>query len=447
MKIEKNTQGLIKILFVFMIFMLLFTFLSRASKSITTPKVQTTELSEMLLNDEMTVTGVVKKSRVLPIFVLENQKVKELRVHLGQKIKKDTPLFSVDMDYLAQQIAEKERELKKQTVQEEAEANSSANQKKLQALKITQAQESYNQSVQSAEKRVTAAQEELTQAENALKKEAKSEELKQMVAEKKKMLETAREEQSTTLIQAKQTLELAQSETLETSGSGDLAKLEQESIRETLKKLKELHVEKGVVKAKIEGIVSKINLLSGALTSVEAPILVEDTTSNSVLEVDLTKDQLSYFSIGQAGEVEGVSESGASVLSKESVVSEVKSDPQNPEMMKAVISLGEGDFQYQSQGVLTIEKSSQKYPYCLPITALKGTEGGYFVLTLEKRKTALSTENVARKQSVKILAKNETTVAIQKNDLLEGSKIILELNKSISDGDVVRVQEVSENEE
>lgn len=89
----------------------------------------------------------------------------------------------------------------------------------------------------------------------------------------------------------------------------------------------------------------------------------------------------------------------------------------------------------------TVEQSSGPYSCCVPLTALYGQEGQEYVFVVDTVDSILGEVQVARKVSVQVKEKNQTTAALAEGTLSGSQKVITEANREIQDGSRVRLQQ------
>lgn len=85
------------------------------------------------------------------------------------------------------------------------------------------------------------------------------------------------------------------------------------------------------------------------------------------------------------------------------------------------------------------EKESKEYKAVVPISAVREDSKGRYVLIVKEESTILGKEKTACRVDVKILKKNESSAAVD-SALLSDDEIIVDSNKSIKEGDRVRIE-------
>ena len=88
--------------------------------------------------------------------------------------------------------------------------------------------------------------------------------------------------------------------------------------------------------------------------------------------------------------------------------------------------------------LVNITHTYEKYDFVVPISAVYSDVSSSYVLVLKEKETMLGTEMVASKVLIKVGASNTEYVGIKSDGLSDKDKIIINSNKHIDAGDVVR---------
>ena len=121
-----------------------------------------------------------------------------------------------------------------------------------------------------------------------------------------------------------------------------------------------------------------------------------------------------------------------------------QSDPQNSRILKFEI-----DSESVSQGdnvQLQIAESSKTYDLVVPNSAVRSDSNGTFVLVLQTRQSPMGNRYIVSRESVKVLAKDDTNSAIS-GAIGAYSYVVTESTKMISSGDQVRLADEVERED
>ena len=88
--------------------------------------------------------------------------------------------------------------------------------------------------------------------------------------------------------------------------------------------------------------------------------------------------------------------------------------------------------------LVNITHVSEKYDFIVPISAVHSDALSSYVLVLKEKETMLGTELVASKVLIKAGASNTEYVGIKSDGLSDKDKIIINSNKHIDAGNIVR---------
>lgn len=449
-------RKLLKGLAVFLVIIIIFGILTRISENLTVPLVEVKSLSSQVLEKSITLKGRVKKSMTVPVFTTANQRITGIEVRTGQSITLGTPLFSIDLDYLEEQIAEIQYDIDKlehtiQTVREENTNTSESHQ-----LVVLQAQEQYNQTVQKYDNSLAEAQTALENAQAAYQAymelpenypDVTEEELLLACSEKQSEYQALVEEREQVVLQAKQAVETAEQENVKVSDTTS-EEIDLKQKQEEMEELVRLKEQGGIVTSELEGVVAEIKITTGSLTTDEAAFLIENTSSDNIVEVQTDAENETYLTGEVALQVTGTDEDGNALICDTASIAGKEYDENNPDEIEVTISLGQENFAYGSEVTVKIVQSSQKYENCIPASALHESKNGYYVLVVDKRQTFAGEEEIAMAVDVRLIEINGAYAAIEKNLLLDGEKIIVNANKTVGSGDKIRRKEsASEMEE
>lgn len=90
---------------------------------------------------------------------------------------------------------------------------------------------------------------------------------------------------------------------------------------------------------------------------------------------------------------------------------------------------------------IVVSSKSRKYGTCVPLAALRQGDGNsYYVLVVTEKETVLGKELIVKKVDVKIEKRDGEYAAVTEGALGRNDKIIIDSNKTIEDGDRVRLE-------
>ena len=112
--------------------------------------------------------------------------------------------------------------------------------------------------------------------------------------------------------------------------------------------------------------------------------------------------------------------------------------------IKVSIAMQGDDFLPGESAQMTATRKSESYDYLVPVTAVWQENNKAYVLLLETENTVLGEQYIARKAEVQILDKNSSYAAVSGNSLSADCQIITDSDRTVGNGDVVRMTENNE---
>lgn len=268
---KPRKTGIWKLIGLFFAGMVLFTLLSRAVYQRGTAVVSTEKPSGGVIAHTVEVTGKIVENQELAVNTHPGLRIDRVLVNEGQQVAEGDVLFTLDLDYLAEEILNQKQEMEKLklTIQDGYSQNSAAQQRRANAQ--AQAEENYNVAVSQAETALDRAERNLERAQEALDnfyhgvsdREAEEEALKEAcqgaeanVSAAASALEDIRQEQETAIQTALSQAQAAQEEEL-TQEQQDAIKVEVEqsyaqSIQEAEYALEDANQEKAQADSNLE---------------------------------------------------------------------------------------------------------------------------------------------------------------------------------------------------
>ena len=410
-------QKALKILGYFLVLMFILTILSRFADSLLIPIVKTETSKGMTITHEVEANGSIIQNREEGIDVIENLKVSHVNVYPGSEIKEGDTLFEIDLTDLKSQIQQVENEIS------EKEKN------------LSRATEDYNLAVSRQDKIISDALDAYKEAENLVNKyNNASEEEKQSLDKeaieydynlKKTAYNQAVNDKSSNLLMEKRALE----DVKEASNTDELKK--------KLENLKKIEGSEGKFVSEKEGIVTNVAVVAGDVTGAGSAVYLADKESGYKFVAELSKDLKKYAKQGQSVVLKiGNSNNEIGDLTIDSIS---KGEDDN---YKVSVLLPTGVGEIGDGGNLTLSSKSKKYQVCVPLEALhQEGQDKYYILVVGEEDTILGTEKVAVRVDVSIADKNDTYAALTEGTISNSQKIIVSSNKTIKEGDRVRLEE------
>ena len=437
---------------IFLIVAVLCTIISRGLYVASIADVTLKEPNARVLNHDIETSGMIEQKRKIVVLTEADQIVTDIYVKEGQKVKSGDPLFSIDLDYLKQQIDVMKNERKQLGYQIEDAKNQEEDKKKQDNLNRGQAKDNYDYLVDKWETQIAKDAEAVESAkeayENSLKQETEDgSETQQLLAE----WEEAQAQYEADIIQrdgelfeAGQTVESSQL-TVSDSTSEEQLKLQREQIDMKMEGLNLLASQEGKVLADTEGAVSEILVHTGEATPATASILLSDLSSGIQTTVTLNEDEAKHITEQSQVTMRGTGSNGEEVVLTDVNIQSVKEKKEGEDsasVFEAVLATPETAFEEGANVSVEIKNPSKEYEICIPLEALH-TDGvdKYAVYIAEEQDTLIGKELTVRKVPVKILDKDAEFAAIESDTLSGQQKIIVSWEKAIEEGMTVKEKE------
>lgn len=437
---------------IFLIVAVLCTIISRGLYVASIADVTLKEPNARVLNHDIETSGMIEQKRKIVVLTEADQIVTDIYVKEGQKVKSGDPLFSIDLDYLKQQIDFMKNERKQLGYQIEDAKNQEEDKKKQDNLNRGQAKDNYDYLVDKWETQIAKDAEAVESAkeayENSLKQETEDgSETQQLLAE----WEEAQAQYEADIIQrdgelfeAGQTVESSQL-TVSDSTSEEQLKLQREQIDMKMEGLNLLASQEGKVLADTEGAVSEILVHTGEATPATASILLSDLSSGIQTTVTLNEDEAKHITEQSQVTMRGTGSNGEEVVLTDVNIQSVKEKKEGEDsasVFEAVLATPETAFEEGANVSVEIKNPSKEYEICIPLEALH-TDGvdKYAVYIAEEQDTLIGKELTVRKVPVKILDKDAEFAAIESDTLSGQQKIIVSCEKAIEEGMTVKEKE------
>ena len=408
---KKALKSLVAFLFV----MIICTMLSRFADSLTIPVITTENPKTKTIVDEVKASGRIVKSREEKISIVEGLKIDYVNVSLGSTIKVGDTLVELNIDDLNNKISELRENVEKEE------------------KTIARAIEDYNKEIESKNQSVTTALNELNAAEKALNDYAalKDEEKDPMTQESLNAdYENKKAMYNQVVSEANDTTDLDRN-LQDIKDSVDTEKYYKE-----IEKLQPLIEAKGLVKSDREGIVTSVFAESGGVTS-DTIISIADKNSGYKFIAQIEKDKRSTVKQGQEVALTLNNSQTVDKLTIEAIANSTE----NPGYLDITVILPVGIGEIDDMGELIISSTAKKYGTCVPLAALRqGENNNYYVLAVSEKETVLGTEKVAKKIEVRVEKKDGEFAAISDGTIARNEQVIVGSNKTVEDGDRVRLE-------
>ena len=208
-----------------------------------------------------------------------------------------------------------------------------------------------------------------------------------------------------------------------------------EQFQKQLEKLKTLKQQNGEITAPSSGIITKVCVETGQKTTDTAAVVMSDEQSGLFFTTTTDSKNREYLSVGDNATITGVGKetSDCSIVSLET--------SKDGSSIKVLIAMQGDDFLPGESAQMTATRKSESYDYLVPVTAVWQENNKAYVLLLETENTVLGEQYIARKAEVQILDKNSSYAAVSGNSLSADCQIITDSDRTVGNGDVVRMTE------
>lgn len=405
----------VKALFAFLVLMIGCTMLSRAADSMTIPRIKVDTPKSKTIVDEVKAKGVVAKNREEKISVVEGLKIDYVNISVGSSIKVGDTLVELDKDDLQAKVDE----IKKNIEQEQKT--------------LSRATEDYNKAINTKKKAVQTALNEMNTAKQALDNynNLSEEEKDSMMEESLKAdYESKKELYNSAVADSNDTVDLDRS----LQDTKDSLKIEE--YNKELAKLQPLLDDSGKIVSEKEGIVTSVVAENGGVTTdTIASIADKNEGYKFVGEIDksnrtlVKQGQTVALNLGSSGIIENLT------------IDSISKNDDNPDTLKVTVVLPVGIGEIDESGEIIVSSKSKKYGTCVPLAALRQGDGdSYYILVVTEKETVLGEELTAKKVDVKVEKRDGEYAAVSDGSLGRNDKIIIDSNKTVEDGDRVRLE-------
>lgn len=442
-------QKLIKIAVIFLGLMIVFTILSRAAYNISTPKVVLGKAEEMEMGPDISGSGTVEASEMLPVASAEQKVVRKIHVLAGQSVKAGDVLYELDLEKLEEEIAKKQQEIKGIDLQLESARSMKDVAAQSKKMMQSQALSDYERARQAADYEIAEAETAWQNAEAeyeqfkknpSLFPERTEQEFLQSIDEKKSLYDAALRAKEESLYQAQKAIDSANAPEAKDT-SIEQMELTKTTAEKELSALKELQDGEGKVLSPIDGVVAAVNIQVGGMTSGTADLLIADSSAEMLLKVQFPEQYKEYIVNGTAVKLtsETLMEKEIEAIGKLKIEA-VQQNEETGGTIEATILIPQNTLPIGTSVGVQIETSKTNYLDCVPLEALhQEDENTYYVYVTDEKKTILGTETVAQRVDVTLDYKGERYAAVK--GLALDQEIILSSTKQLKNGGRVKPQE------
>lgn len=430
---EIRKKKIIAGFFIFLALMWLCTIISKSIYASRLPVVTTTQVEQKYVEHIVEVEGIVVAGDKSPITALGGLRIEKVMVQVGDRVEEGDVLFTIDMEDLESIMEEKQAQISKLQLQINTILQNEELARQKKALEEERARADYDAEARYQDTLVGRAEEEIHQAETDIEEQAGDEEaLKDALQSAAYAEADARWQRDNTMKDAGRKVEdilLPEEEdsTLESS------QIELSNMQADLAQYQAVKDVNGQITAQGGGMVTDIFISVGGRIPDSAVMLLADDTVPCQFKAMLDKEQKKYVSLNDKV---GLKLDGSSRESDASVdyLAENAAMPGNYDIY---INLPEGTGMPGLSGVMKHTETGEKYPNCLPPTAVHTENTRNYVYVVKEREGILGMEYYVEEVSVKILDENENWVAVE-GALDSDSQVIISATKEVQNGTIVR---------
>lgn len=442
---EKRRKKIVAGLAVFMALMWVCTLVSKSIYAQQLPMVTTTRTEAKYIEHIVEAEGIVEAGAKLPVTVLSGLRVEELVVHTGDQVKEGDLLFTVDLEDLKQIMDEQELSVAKTQLQIDTIVHNKELSQNQKALEEARAREDYDALARYQDTLVGRAAEDVVQAEKALEElpdESKGnggeeeERLKRELQAAAYAEADARWTRDNTMKDAGRKVEDVLQED---NADATLAvyRTELAAMQDKLAAYREVLDREGKMTAPMAGTVTDVYVQAGGRVPDTASFLLADEEVACRFRTSLTKEQKSYVNLGDDVKLELGGSRKIDVK-----VDYLQENESMPGTYTAIVKLPEETGVPGLSGKLTCSKTGEKYPACIPLSALHSENGRYFVYVVNEREGILGTEYYVEEITINVVDKNDRLAAIE-GAVSDESLILESSTKEVQKGTVVRLADGS----
>ena len=382
----------IKILVYFLITMFLLTFISRLSKSLTVPIVQTAKLEAAEIKNVISITGILEGNENTAVNSIEGCKVNDIYVSVGSKVNAGDILYQMNLDNVKEKASE---------IQKQIDGKNKA---------LERAYEDFNHAKKSEDQKISDARNAMIKAEGTLEYETFKSAYEELLNNK-----------DYNIISYKRVIEDLQNDS------------SLQNLNNTISNYNKIIESEGNVTAPCSGVVSDILISKDTISEGPSAMIITDISKGIRFEGKVPALDGEKIKNGM--------EAKASSGDTKFTVKSCSLDTKDSNIMNVTATIKDDkntDIKIGQNVTIDVILSAEKYNGCIPIEGLRSESKKYFVLVLKEENSFLGTIFKAERVYVEIIDKNSNIVAIKDNVINIDDEIIIKSNKNVFKDDEVR---------
>lgn len=422
--------------FIFLGLMWLCTVISKSLYASKLPIVSTESVEQKYVEHIVEVDGIVVAGDKNPVTALGGLRIDKLMVQTGDRVEEGDVLFTVDMEDLADIMAEKQTAISKLQTQIDTMVQNEELARQKREREEQRAREDYDALARREDTLVGRAAEEINQAEKDIENhEGDDEALKDALQAAAYAEADARWQRENSMKDAGRRVEDITTPENE-DATLTLNRLELADMQEDLSRFQEIRDAEGQIRAVQAGLVTDIYISTGGRTSDSAVMLLADDSVPCQFKTVVTQEQKKYVGLNDQVTLK----LDGSSRGKDATVDYLSESNAMPGSYELYINLPEGTGVPGLSGTMSRAESGEKYSCCVTPLAVHEENTRNYVYVVKERDGILGKEYYAEQVNVRVLDQNGSWVAVE--GALDGDSVIISsATKEVKNGDVVRLSE------
>ena len=419
--------------FIFLALMWLCTIISKSIYASRLPVVTTVVTEQKYVEHIVEVEGIVVAGDKNPVTALSGLRIDKVMVQAGDRVEEGDVLFTIDMEDLKAIMEEKQTQIAKLQLQIDTILKNEELARQKKALEEERARADYDAQARYQDTLVGRAAEEINQAETDIEEQGGGNDALDDALQSAAYAEAdAKWQRENTMKDAERRVEdilLPEEEDSTLSAS----RIELADMQADLSQYQAVLDINGQIMAGSGGLITDVFISVGGRIPDSAVMLIADDAVPCQFKAMLTKEQKKYVSLNDKADLK-LDGSSKETEATVDYLAESESMPGNYEIY---MNLPEGKGTPGLSGIMTRTETGEKYPNCLPPSAVHRDNTRSFVYVVKEREGILGAEYYVEELNVKILDENENWIAVE-GALDRESQVIVSATKEIKNGEIVR---------
>ncbi len=419
--------------FIFLALMWLCTIISKSIYASRLPVVTTVVTEQKYVEHIVEVEGIVVAGEKNPVTALSGLRIDKVMVQAGDRVEEGDVLFTIDMEDLKAIMEEKQTQIAKLQLQIDTILKNEELARQKKALEEERARADYDAQARYQDTLVGRAAEEINQAETDIEEQGGGNDALDDALQSAAYAEAdAKWQRENTMKDAERRVEdilLPEEEDSTLSAS----RIELADMHADLSQYQAVLDINGQITAGSGGLITDVFISVGGRIPDSAVMLIADDAVPCQFKAMLTKEQKKYVSLNDKADLK-LDGSSKETEATVDYLAESESMPGNYEIY---MNLPEGKGTPGLSGIMTRTETGEKYPNCLPPSAVHRDNTRSFVYVVKEREGILGAEYYVEELNVKILDENENWIAVE-GALDRESQVIVSATKEIKNGEIVR---------